>query len=262
MEAALTVCLAALAASALTLISGFGLGTLLTPVFALFFPVEAAVAATAVVHLANNLFKVGLVGRHARLDIVLRFGLPAAGASLLGALALVYVASLPPVASYEAFGAVRHVTPVKLVIGVLIGAFALAELSSRVAALAIPARFLPLGGVLSGFFGGLSGNQGALRSAFLIKAGLSKEAYIGTGIVCAVIVDIVRLTTYGASQVSSRFEVIPDGAENLVLLATLSAFTGAYIGVRMMHKITLRAVQLVVAIMMLAVGTALATGFI
>ena len=93
--------------------------------------------------------------------------------SLLGALALVYVASLPPVASYEAFGDVRDVTPVKLVIGLLIGAFALAELSPRIAALAIPARFLPLGGVLSGFFGGLSGNQGALRSAFLIKAGLS-----------------------------------------------------------------------------------------
>ena len=50
--------LAALAVSGLTLFSGFGLGTLLMPVFAIFFPIEIAVAMTAVVHLANNLFKV------------------------------------------------------------------------------------------------------------------------------------------------------------------------------------------------------------
>jgi uncharacterized membrane protein YfcA len=53
----------ALAASLLTLISGFGLGTLLLPVFALFFPLELAVGMTAVVHLLNNLFKFGLLWR-------------------------------------------------------------------------------------------------------------------------------------------------------------------------------------------------------
>ena len=46
----------------LTLFSGFGLGTLLMPAFALFLPVPVALAATAVVHLANNLFKLALVG--------------------------------------------------------------------------------------------------------------------------------------------------------------------------------------------------------
>ena len=57
------IILAALLASVLTLISGFGLGTLLLPVFALFFPLEIAVALTAVVHLLNNLFKTGLLWR-------------------------------------------------------------------------------------------------------------------------------------------------------------------------------------------------------
>jgi hypothetical protein len=56
------VCIAALLASALTLSSGFGLGTLLMPVVALFFPLELAIAMTAMVHLANNLFKIGLLG--------------------------------------------------------------------------------------------------------------------------------------------------------------------------------------------------------
>ena len=76
----LLICGAALAASALTLFSGFGLGTLLMPVFALFFPLSSAVAMTAVVHLLNNLFKFALLGRHADWKIVVRFGVPAIAA--------------------------------------------------------------------------------------------------------------------------------------------------------------------------------------
>ncbi|MGM0426125.1 MAG: hypothetical protein ACQEQ7_02685 [Thermodesulfobacteriota bacterium] len=72
------ICTVALLVSGLTLFSGFGLGTLLMPAFALFFPVEVAIAATAIVHLANNLFKIGLVGRKANPMVVLKFALPAA----------------------------------------------------------------------------------------------------------------------------------------------------------------------------------------
>ena len=61
-------------------VPGFGLGTLLMPAFALFLPVPVAVAATAVVHLANNLFKLVLVGWKAGWTVVVRFALPAAAA--------------------------------------------------------------------------------------------------------------------------------------------------------------------------------------
>ena len=62
----LVVGLCAFLVSGLTLFSGFGLGTLLMPVFALFFPVPVAVASTALVHVANNLFKLGLLRRNVR----------------------------------------------------------------------------------------------------------------------------------------------------------------------------------------------------
>ena len=133
----LVVCLAALFASGLTLFSGFGLGTILTPVFALFFPIQAAVAMTAVVHLANNLFKIGLVGRDADWRVVLRFGLPAALAAIAGASLLALFAGLPALASYELGGRLREITPVKAAIGGLIVGFALLELSPRFAALAL-----------------------------------------------------------------------------------------------------------------------------
>src|SRR5512134_2033325 len=86
---------AALLVSILTLFSGFGLGTLLMPVFALFFPVEVAVAQTAVVHFANNLFKLVLFGRQADRRAVLAFGGPAFLASLAGAGLLVGLSELP-----------------------------------------------------------------------------------------------------------------------------------------------------------------------
>src|SRR6187455_1018004 len=75
---------AALGASLLTLISGFGLGTLLLPVFALFFPLEVAILLTAVVHLLNNLFKLGLLWRGIHWPVVLRFGVPGIAGAYLG----------------------------------------------------------------------------------------------------------------------------------------------------------------------------------
>jgi uncharacterized protein len=120
---------------------------------------------------------------------------------------------------------------------------------------------LPVGGALSGFFGGLSGNQGALRSAFLIKAGLSKDAFVATGVVSAVIVDATRLLVYGASFMASHLaqsrEVVAP-----VVVAVLCAFAGAVLGKRLLQKVTLRAVQRVVAGMMLLIGAGLATGLI
>jgi len=94
------ICTVALLVSGFTLFSGFGLGTLLMPAFALFFPVEVAVAATAIVHLANNIFKVVLVGRQADFKVVAKFALPAAVAAMLGALILNLLATVPPMAEY------------------------------------------------------------------------------------------------------------------------------------------------------------------
>lgn len=72
------------------------------------------------------------------------------------------------------------------------------ELLPEAAPWRFDARLLPVEGLISGFFGGLSGNQAAFRSMFLLKAGLSKEPFIATGAVLAVIVYLARLPVYGA----------------------------------------------------------------
>jgi uncharacterized protein len=252
------ICLAAFSASGLTLFSGFGLGTLLLPVMALFFPVDLAIALTAVVHALNNLFKCWLLGRHADGAVVLKFGLPAILAALLGARVLLYLSDLQPLFQYQVWGREVQVMPVKLVIAVLMVVFALFELAPRRAPGALTPRYLPLGGVVSGFFGGLSGHQGALRSAFLIRAGLTKESFIATGVVISVMVDIPRIVMYGATMPGLGL------SDNRPLLAAavLAAFAGAWLGNRWLAKVTLRLVQLLVTLMLLAIAAALGSGLI
>ncbi|MFN9977497.1 MAG: sulfite exporter TauE/SafE family protein, partial [Phycisphaerae bacterium] len=68
------IILVALAGAFLSFFSGFGLGTLLLPAFLVVFPPPVAIAATAVVHMLNNLFKLFLVGRYAQRQVLAAFG--------------------------------------------------------------------------------------------------------------------------------------------------------------------------------------------
>lgn len=253
----LFICTAALVTSGLTLFSGFGLGTLLMPVFAIFFPINVAVALTAIVHLFNNLFKIVLLGKHANKTAVFQFGIPAILAAFLGAWTLLWLSDLKPLVHYQLMGHDFQVTPVKLIVAILMVFFALFELVPKFEKLSFEKKYLPLGGILSGFFGGLSGHQGALRSAFLIKCGLSKESFIGTGVVIACLVDVSRISVY-----SSHFSLASSGNNVLLLAAIVSAFLGAFIGNRLMKKVTMRTIQVIVAIMLFGIAGALGTGII
>ncbi len=252
------VCIAALAASSLTLFSGFGLGTLLMPVVAIFFPLELAIAMTAMVHLANNLFKIGLLGRKADYSVLLKFGLPAVLAAFVGASLLSWLGAFQPLYEYTAFGRNIQVSALKLVIGVLIILFVALELSPSFSSVALDRKWLPVGGVISGFFGGLSGHQGAFRSMFLIKAGLEKESFVATGIVLAVMVDLSRLVVYGA-DISFRNEIVN---WSMVIAACAAAFAGAFIGTKILKKVTLRTVQIVVSALLVVVAAGLIAGLL
>lgn len=252
------VSLAAFLVAILTFFSGFGLGTILTPVFMLFFPTDLAIALTGVVHFFNNIFKLFLVGKNADKSVLIRFGIPAVLAAAVGSWVLLQLTDLEPLFSYSLFGKLYIVYPVKFIVAILLIVFALMELITFFKKMAFGRSMLPLGGVLSGFFGGLSGNQGALRSAFLIKAGLSKEAFIGTAVVVSTFVDFTRLGIYATRFVGA--ELINNAL--LVTVATLSAISGAFIGNILLKKITLDFLQITVSIMLILLSIALGAGWI
>lgn len=252
----LVVFAVAFVASGLTFFSGFGLGTLLLPAFALLFPIERAVALTAVVHFLNGLFKLGLVARHANVRTVVRFGIPAILAALVGAWLLVWLSEIQPLLEYELFGRAVRITPVKLVVGLLLLVFAMAELVPQLREVSFGPRYLPLGGMLSGFFGGLSGMQGALRSAFLARAGLSKEVFVATGVVISSLIDVSRLGVYARALADEAARI------DYWLLggAVLSAFAGAALGNRFLKAMTMHGIRWIVAGMLLVVAAGLTVG--
>jgi uncharacterized membrane protein YfcA len=252
----LVISVAALIASGLTLFSGFGLGTLLMPVVAIFFPVEMAIAITAVVHLANNLFKVALLGKKANRSVLLSFGVPAVAFAFFGALILGWLSGASSIFEYAAFGNLIQVSPLKLVVGILILTFVMLELSRGFSSLALDKKYLPYGGVISGFFGGLSGHQGAFRSMFLLKAGLSKEEFVATGVILAVMVDMSRMLIYGW-EMSGQNQTIQ---WPLVIAASVSAFMGAYVGSKLLKKVTIIAIQIVVSVLLVVVSLGLISG--
>jgi len=263
MTAYLAVSLTAFMAAGLTLYSGFGLGTMLLPVFALFFPAEMAVVATALVHGANNVFKVSLLGRHANREVVLKFGLPAIAAAILGAMLLGWFAESETALTIHVNDAVlSRITPVKLAIGLLMIAFALFELLPRFRSLKFERRYLSLGGVLSGFFGGLSGHQGALRSAFLAKSGLSTEGFVGSNAVIGFLVDLTRISVYVALFTAAGGHISEFSGWPLVISGAISAFCGVLLGKRFLHKVTMTSVQTLVGIFLFGVGLALVSGIL
>ena len=257
----LAVAFAAAVASALTLFSGFGLGTILLPVFALFLPVPLAVAATGVVHLLNNLFKGVLLGRSADWPTVLRFGFPAVPAAIAGAWLLAELGETERLFEWSAWGRSFGPTGAGLAVGLLMIVLAALEVQRWFAELRAPPRWIPLGGLVTGFLGGLTGQQGALRSIFLLRSGLTAERFIATGVMVAILVDVSRLGAYWASFRSAGLS--PAGREGMMVAAgTLAAFAGAWLAARYSKKVTIASIRYSVAALMLLIGAALAVGVI
>ena len=248
----------AFAVALLTLFSGFGLGTLLMPAFGLFFPLPVAVAATAVVHGLNNLFKLALLRREVDWGLVGRFGVPATLAAFGGAALLGALARARPWLTWSVDEWSFHVTPVGAVMGLLILGFAAFELApARPQRQAAP-RALWLGGILSGFFGGLSGHQGALRAAFMGRLALPPGRFAATQAAIAVMVDVARSLVYGATFAA----VALGGSMRPIAIATVCAFAGSFLGARLLPKITVGFVRRVTGVLLVVVGVALASGLV
>jgi hypothetical protein len=233
------------------------------PAFALFFPLPVAVASTAVVHGANNLLKLGLLYREVNFRVFVAFGIPAMIAAVFGALSLSYLTLVTEMYRWQWFGISFESSLLNIVLGGLILSFALFDLSPYKSRFQFNSRWLPLGGILSGFFGGLSGHQGAFRSMFLLKCGLTPQAFVATQASIATMVDMTRLviymtTIFWSARATSNINIdIP-----LVIFATVAAFTGTFIGRRLLEKTKMPVIRGVTAALLLLVGSGLILGLI
>ena len=248
------------AGSVLTFFSGFGLGTILLPAFCAFFPVEVAVFATAVVHFFNSLFKVIFVFKEINYSLLLQFAPTAVLFAFLGGFILSCLDSYNLEMMYSFLIFQNTVTPLKIVIGLTMIAFAFIEFFFKKQTYkTTPARML-VGGALSGFFGGLSGHQGAFRSMFLSKANVSKEEFVATSSAIGFLIDISRLITYLTTLHIIKSSAII--ANPVLLISVLIAFIGSYFGSKLLAKTTIQSIQKTVAVFLLIFGILICSGFI
>ena len=245
-------------AAILTFFSGFGLGTILTPVMMIFFPTEIAIAFTGLVHFSNNIFKFFLVGKNIDKKVLIRFGLPSVIAALIGSYLLVLIDDNIVIFSYYFFDKKIDVILVKFLISILLIIFAIIDLIPKINNLHFDKKHLPVGGFLSGFFGGLTGNQGALRSAFLIKMDLNKNVFISTTVVVSTLVDFTRIGVYSTNLLKV------DMSEYFVmgLFSVISGALGSIIGNMLLKKITIETIRSIVAFLILTLASCLLLGII
>lgn len=252
------IALTVLFGAGLTFFSGFGLGTLMLPVFSLFFPLPVAIGATAIVHLSNNLFKFGMVYKHVHIQTLIRFGLPAIIFAILGGLVLKFIGAIEPFYEYQLGQQNFEMSTMKIVIGSLMIFFAWFDLDPRFSELKMDRKWIPLGGALSGFFGGVSGHQGAFRSAFLTKAGLTKDEFIGTSNSIALLIDLARLIVYFETF---NFVALSEN-KSLLIVGITFAFIGTYFGKELVKKTTLKGIQRVVGVMLFLLGALFICGIL
>src|SRR5256714_5548864 len=217
--------LAAVIAGAIASISGFGIGSVLTPVLSTQFDVRLAIAMVSLPHLAGTFVRFLLVRTRIDREVLLGFG----AASAIGGLA---GAALQTIVQSSALAIVFGLLLVFAGIGSLTGFPQRMRFSGPRSAL--------VGGALSGLLGGLVGNQGGIRAAALLGFDVEREAFVATATAVALIVDGARIPVYLATQGAELASRLP-----LLALLAVGAVAGTVLGgwtLRRMSEVIFRRV--------------------
>lgn len=209
---AMLVCVVA---AALTVPAGFGLATMMTPVFLVWFDPHQAIAGVAIVHGVHNLIKSRMLREHIDRDALKRFGWALLIGALIGAVLQSFIPS----------------DPLLLVVGLALIVLPLLKVSESWSSIRLPEAEDRLGGFGSGFLGGLTGHQGALRAMFLKERLPDKSAYAATAAVLALVVDLTRIPIYLVNDAS-----VLSTNTWLMVGFVLSALVGAQLGKRWLER--------------------------
>ncbi len=202
-------------AAALTVPAGFGLATMTTPIFLLWFEPHQAIAGVAVVHGAHNAMKAQVLKEHIDRAALRRFGFVLLGGALVGALLQGVIPS----------------DPLLLLVGIALVVLPVLKVTESWSNIRLPEAEDRLGGFGSGFLGGLTGHQGALRAMFLQNRLPDKSEYAATAAVLALVVDATRIPIYLFHDVSVVTE-----QTGFLFCFVLSALIGVRIGKRWLKK--------------------------
>lgn len=206
----------AIVAGGIASISGFGVGSLLTPAFVPGLGIKLAVAAVAIPHVVGTGLRLWQLWKHVNWRVLKSFGLASAAGGLGGALLGHWLQS----------AALTAIFALLLIFAGLSGLTGMAKKMS------FSGRAAWMAGIVSGVLGGLVGNQGGIRSAALLGFQLRRDAFVGTATAIALLVDGARLPVYLITEGRGILQV-----GNSVIVATIGVVVGTLIGRRLLARI-------------------------
>jgi len=229
---------ASVAAGAIASVAGFGIGSVLTPVFALRVDMRLAVAAVAIPHLIATSLRLWMMREHVDARLVRTFGIMSAAGGLAGAL---LQQRLRGPGLVMVFGGLL----------VFAGATGLTGVMERVR-LGRAAAWIA--GLLSGIFGGLVGNQGGIRSAALLGFDVPPAAFVASATAAALMVDLARMPVYVALE-ADRLGALAAP----IAVAVAGAIAGTIGGGRVLRRIPPPIFKRLVSAMVLGLGVYMLT---
>jgi uncharacterized membrane protein YfcA len=224
---------ASLVAGAIAAISGFGIGSILTPVLSTQIDTRLAVAVVSIPHFIGPFVRFVRLRKYVNRRVAFTFGVASAIGGLGGAVLNAYVAG--PTLGY--------------ILGALLVFAGLSGISGFADRLQLRGRLSWIGGFISAALGGLVGNQGGIRSAAMLGFHLTKESFVATATAIALVVDGARVPVYLVSQ--------PEGMLNLwpiVCLSTVGVVAGTFAGSRLLKRIPEGTFKWTVSALVLGLG--------
>ncbi len=214
-------------------ISGFGIGSLVTPVLSLGLGTKAAVAAVSIPHFFGTALRFWMLRSHVDRRVLMSFGMMSAGGGLLGAFLHARIAA----------------PALTLVFGGLLLFVGVAGLSGLARRMRFYGPAAWLAGAVSGMLGGLVGNQGGIRSAALLGFAISKESFVATATAIGLLVDLARMPVYFWNQGGA---LLTHG--RWLALSIVGVIVGTLIGTRLLKRIPERDFQRGVSTLILTLG--------
>jgi uncharacterized membrane protein YfcA len=221
----------------LSAVAGFGGGVLLLPVFSGLYGLRVAVPVLTITQLASNGGRAWFNRQALRWPVIGRFCAGAVPLAVVGGLLLAHA----PLA------------PLKWTLG----AFLLATVGWR----RLRPHPKPLSdnafvgvGAASGLGSALLGSVGPLTAPFFLAKGYTRAVYIGTEAACALAMHLTKLATYGATDLLTGRVLLIGAAMTPATLA------GAWVGKRIVARISDRAFVLLVEAGLIVAGLLFLTG--
>ncbi len=233
MEHSFLVACAGVLAGAIASISGFGIGSILTPLLASWIGTKLAVAVVSIPHFIGTALRFAVIRQHVDRRVLWSFGAASAAGGLVGALLHIWLRS----------AILGYVLGVLLVFAGLMGITGMAKRMRFGKGAAWSA------GGLSGVFGGLVGNQGGIRSAALLGFNLRRDAFVATATAIALLVDLFRMPVYAIlqfHQIVSQWQ--------MAAVATVGVVVGTVSGKWLLGRIPENVFRLMVSGIILVLG--------